>query len=196
MKKRVQELFEKRGGMIWGCLPPITLLNKHLTGRTSYCVCCDSLFAQTLVSLELSHPSPFFLQSAPCLFSSSTLGRLPSLSLNSRLFDTACLGGLLFTQTSKSVFLVGVLYALSRFFNMLVQSLSGVILLLNLAAKGRITKVYVVFVTGMLLMPLDGVDVAELTAAAAALHDRLLFPTAVHLRRATAKRAPNNVGDL
>lgn len=182
--------------MIWGCLPPISLLNKHLTGRASHCVCCDSLFAQTLVSLELSHSSPFFLQSAPCLFSSSALGRLPSLSLNPRLLDTAGLGGLLFTQTSKPVFLVGVLYAPSRFLNMLLQSLSRIILLLNLAAKGRITKVYVVFVTCMLLMPLDCVDVAELTAAAAALHDRLLFPTAVHLRRTTAKWAPNNVGDI
>lgn len=76
------------------------------------------------------------------------------------------------------------------------QSLSGVVILLDLAAKGRVTKVHIVFVTGMLLMPLDPVDVAELTATAAALHDRLAFPTAVHLGRATAEWAPNNVGDF
>lgn len=79
---------------------------------------------------------------------------------------------------------------------MLVQSVSGVILFLNLAAKGRVTKVYVVFVTGMLLMPLDDVDVAELTAAAAALYNGLSFPTTVHLRRSTAEWAPNNIRDF
>lgn len=45
-------------------------------------------------------------------------------------------------------------------------------------------------------MPLDPVHVAELTGTAAALHNRLPFPTAVYLGCATAEWAPDNVVDF
>lgn len=187
---------EGSGCLIQSYLPPGNLVNKHSTSRALRRVGCSSLLAQTLVSLESSHPSLFFLVPTPRLFPGGLLGRLSSLSRNPRLFDTAGLGGLLLTKTSQSVFFFSVLYAPSRFLNMPLQSVPGVVLLLSLAAEGRVTEVYVVFVTGVLLMPLDAVHVAELTATAAALHDGLPFPTAVYLGRTAAKWAPNNVGDF
>lgn len=50
---------------------------------------------------------------------------------------------------------------------------------------------HVVLIAGMLAVPLDFVDIAEVTTTAAALHDWLSFSTAVHLRGLAAERAPN-----
>lgn len=116
-------------------------MNKPSTGRAPRTVRHGSLLAQTLVSLELGYPSLFFLLPTPCLFPGSALRRFSSLSCNPRLFNAAGLGGLLFTKTSQSVFFFSVLYAPFSFFNMPAQSLSGVVLLLEFAAKGRVAKV-------------------------------------------------------
>lgn len=154
-----------------------------------------SLLAETLVSLTLSHPPLFFLLPTPCLFPGSALGRLTSLSLDPGHFNAASLGRLLFTETSKSEFFFGVLYASSDFFNVLSQGLPGVILLLNATAESRVTQVQVILVTVVLCMPLDPVDVAELTVATTALHDGLSLSAAVYLGCTTAEWAPYQVGD-
>ena len=143
----------------------------------------------------MSHPSVFLLLPTPCLLPGGALGRLPSLPLNPGLFNAAGFGGLLFTKTPQSVFFFRTVDAPPGFFNVSAQGLSGIILLLHCAAKGRVTQVHVVLVAGVLPVPFDPVDVAELAATALAVNDWLTLFTVVYLGCATAEWAPYHVGD-